>query len=502
MTARSMAVVALLLGTLAPSANAQIFRIRDRNRGRDLEEMIGDRPSPPEVLEARAKADTAYQQRDYNKVIEVTNWLIENHPTDNSHFAYHLRASAKVELGKASGSAKQVREGISDARTAIGTSGAKYPWLHIPYLYGLTALAEIERRPEHAALAITAISPVLKSYPVTKEYTEDDRANLFYQRGLAYAVKGDFKLAADDYSEAIKLSPGHLGAYIKRAEAFAALGQTKEALAAYDNAVEEFPATLLVFNDRGNFRRRVGDLEGAVGDFTRCLTIDPKFAVGYINRGMCLSEQNDPQAAEGDFSEALKLKLDPGTSVLARRLRAVARLSQGNAAAAITDFDAAVKASPQDAALYEERGFANYFRKDFAAALADYSKALKLRPQATYLLPWQVLAQTRAGQAAEARTLLATTLEGKNPPTGWTAVLCNFLLDKTSEQELLEAAAAAGNAREKNQHLCEAHFFAGQKQLLREDADAAAGHFRETVGSKEYALSAFRGARYELGDFK
>src|SRR5262249_20602936 len=223
---------------------------------------------------------------------------------------------------------------------------------------------------------------------------------------------------------------------------------------------------------------------------------------GYINRGMCLSEQNDAQAAEGDFTEALKLKIDPGMSALARRLRAVARLAQGNAAAAITDFDAAVKASPQDPALYEERAFANYFRKDFAAALADYSKALNLRPQATYLLPWQVLAQTRAGQAAEARTLLQTTLEGKNAPAGWTAVLCNFLLEKTSEQELLEAAAASGNAREKNQHLCEAHFFAGQKQLLREDADAAAGHFRETVGSKEYALSAFRGARYELGDFK
>ena len=351
MIARCVAIVGLLLGILSQPADAQLFRVRDRDRNRNLEDMIGgDVPSPPDVLEARAKADTAYQQRDYNKVIEVTNWLIETHPTDNAHFAYHLRASAKVELGRAAGSAKQVREGISDARTAIGISGAKYPWLHIPYLYGLTALAEIERRPEHADLAITVISPVLKSYPVSKDYTQDDRANLFYQRGLAYAVKRDFKLAADDYSEAINLSPGHLGAYIKRAEAFAALGQTKEALAAYDDAVEEFPATLLVFNDRGNFRRRIGDLEGAVSDFTRCLTIDSKFAVGYINRGMCLSEQNDAQAAEGDFTEALKLKIDPGMSALARRLRAVARLSQGNAAAAITDFDAALKASPQDAA--------------------------------------------------------------------------------------------------------------------------------------------------------
>ena len=75
-------------------------------------------------------------------------------------------------------------------------------------------------------------------------------------------------------------------------------------------------------------------------------------------------------------------------------------------------------------------------------------------------------------------------------------------VDPDVHAQVVEAAAAEGDAREKNRHLCEAHFFAGQKQLVREDAEAATGHFRETVGSKEYTLSAFRGARYELNDFK
>jgi tetratricopeptide (TPR) repeat protein len=306
--------------------NAKIFPFRDRDRDRDLQERINDLPSPPEVLEARAKADTSYQQGEYAKVIELTNWLIDNFPTDNVHFAYHLRASAKIELGKAAGSGKQVREGISDARAAIAVSGVKYPWLHIPYLYGLTALAEIERRPEHADMAIKIVTPVL-AYPATKEFTEDDRAQLYYQRGLAYTAKRDFKLATADYAHAVKLSPQHLGAHLKHAESLAALGRPKEALAAYDECVAEFPANLLAYHERGEFKRKTGDLEGAISDFTRCLAIDSKFAIGYINRGRSLSEQNSPQAAEGDFSEALKLKLDPGTAVLARRLRAVARLS-------------------------------------------------------------------------------------------------------------------------------------------------------------------------------
>jgi tetratricopeptide (TPR) repeat protein len=504
MTLRSLAITGSLICLLAPVASAQLFRIRDRNRDRDrdrsIEDLIGGKDSPPEVQQARADADHAYQQQDYARVVELTNWLINNFPADHAYVAYHLRASAKIELGKASGSGKQVREGISDARTAIGAEGVTHPWLHIPYLYGLTALSEIERRPEHAAMAIKAVAPVL-AYPATKDFTDEDRANLYYQRGLAQGVTRDFQKAAADYAEAIKLNPAHLGAYIKRAESLAALGQTKEALAAYDDCVEEFPANLLVYNDRGNFRRTTGDLEGAISDFTRCLAIDSKFGVGYVNRGVCLAEQNSPQAAEGDFSEALKLKLDSGTATLARRLRAAARLAQGNAAAALTDFAAAIKAAPEDATLYEERGFAQYFKKDYKAAAADFAKARQLQPQLTHLLPWQALAQARAGQAAEARTLLETALAGKNPPTGWGAKICGFILDRVAGPELLEAAAA-GTAREKSRQLCEAHFFIGQKQLLHEDASAAAEHFRETVASREFALSAFRGARYELNDFK
>jgi tetratricopeptide (TPR) repeat protein len=504
MTLRSVVISGAVFCLLASTANAQLFRIRDRNRGRDrdrnIEDMLGNKDSPPEVQEARSNADHAYQQGEYAKVIDLTNWLLSAFPNDNAHFAYHLRASANIELGKAARSAKQVREGISDARTAIGTAGAKFPWLHIPYVYGLTALAEIERRPEHAEMAIKAVTPVL-AYPTTKEFTEEDRANLYYQRGLAYGAMRDFKHAESDYTEAVKLNAAHLGAHIKRAEALAAHGQTKEALAAYDECVAEFPANLLVYNDRGNFRRTTGDLDGAISDFTRCLAIDAKFAVGYINRGVCLAEQNSPQTAEGDYSEALKLKLDPGTANLARRLRGAARLAQGNVEASLADFAAAIKAAPQEAALYEERGFAQYFKKDFAAAAADFARARELQPQLTHLVPWQALAETRAGRTAEARPLLEAELSGKNAPAGWSGKICSFLLDQATDQELLEAAAE-GTARDKNRHVCEAHFFIGQKQLIREDVTAAADHFRETVASREFALAAFRGARYELNDFK
>src|SRR6516165_1612 len=95
-------------------------------------EFQGVAQSPPRVVDARTKADAAYQQSDYPKVIDLTTMLIDNYPNDNVHVAYHLRASAKIEIGRNSASAKQVRDGIADARQAIQLAGNEYPWVNIP----------------------------------------------------------------------------------------------------------------------------------------------------------------------------------------------------------------------------------------------------------------------------------------------------------------------------------------------------------------------------------
>jgi len=470
---------------------------RDRDRkSRDRDDEV---ESPPEVVNARSQAQSAYQQGDFAKAIELSDWLIARFPKDHIYVPHYLRGSAKVELGQRQRSAKLLREGIADARQAILLEGQRYPRLHVPYVYGLSSLATLERRPEHAEMAIKVVTPLL-SLPQTEDYPADDRANLYYQRGVAYAAKRDLKAAAADYAEAIKISPDHLGAYIKRAETLATLGQPAPALAAYDEAVSRFPNSLLAFNERGSFRKSNGDLDGAISDFTRSLQIDPRMAVGYVNRGSCLVDRNEPLAAEADFSEALKFAADSGTKTLALRLRGSARLAQGNAKGALADFSEALRANPEDGTIYEERALAHFFARNFTIAAADFAHAAKLNPQATHLVFWQALSVARAGQSGEARTLLTTAMAGKSPPTGWTAKIVGFLLDEASEEELL--AAAGSDSRLKNRQLSEARYFAGQKQLLHENAAAAEQHFREAIALNDYLSPSFRGSRYELGEFK
>jgi tetratricopeptide (TPR) repeat protein len=471
---------------------------KDRDRDRDDDTP----PTPqrnPEADKTRAEADQANQRGDYRRVIELANLLLSTYPTDNPHVAYYHRASAQVELGRQARSPKQIREGIADARQGLSVEGKKHAWLYIPYLYGLTSLAEVEKRNEHADLALQVAAPLLQR-PIGADFSANDKANLLYQRALAHTVRGDLNGAIVDYTDALRLTPQFLGAHIKRAEALTAQRRTREAASAYDEAVKLFPKTVLVYNNRGNFRRSTGDLDGAIADFSRSLEFDPKFAVGYVNRGLCLTEQDNPQGGEGDFSQALKLPLDPSMQLLTHRLRALARLSQGNSKDPLADYAAALRLAPQDATLYEERGCARFFAKDFTGSADDFAKALQMNPQLTRILPWQALALARAGKSAESRAVLDSAPDAKPAPPAWILKLADCLADRITEEALLTAASEFP-PQEKNARLCEARFFIGQKKLLANAAEPAAEQFREALATKAFSVTSFRGARYELGDF-
>ena len=486
-----------LLLFLAVSLLAAPLRAKDRDR-----ERFELQPTPvtsPEANQIRMDADQAYQRGEYQRVIEICDQLLSAYPEDNPHVAYHLRASARIEIGRQTRNTKYVRDGIADARAALAREGKKHSWLFIPYLYGLTSLAELERRPEHAELAIKVIDPVLKR-PIGTDYSTDDKANLLYQRALAQLARNDTKAALSDLAEAIHQNPLHLGARIKQASTLAAQKQTAEAAAAYDQAVEAFPNLLVVVNDRGTFRRATGDLDGAIADFTRALEIDPNFAVGFINRGMCFNEQNNTRAAEADFTQALALRLDQPMQLLSYRMRAMVRVIQGRAEAGISDLTAAIRIAPQEAALYEERGYAHFFAHDFAAAAANLSKALELNPQLTRVTPWIALSYSRSGKTNESQAALEASFQAKVQPNAWVDRVNRLLAGQISEEELVSSATDL-SADGRTERLCEAYYFLGQKKLLASQSAEAADLFKQAVNTQARPLTAYRAARYELRDF-
>lgn len=507
---RVVVLVAVWMVLISPVSSFAQFRLRN---------FPGLRQQKSRYEPLREQGFDHYQKGQYQKAIELADQIIAGEP--EHPVAYYLRASAKIELGRAARDRKQIRDGIQDARKALALRGNddEFASLYIPYVYGMSSLAVVERHAAHADMAAKAATPVIERPKVSRS----DKSNLLYQRAFAYEqanlVHADkhaktsptaeqqqkfLKEQADrreaairDYSRAITLNSKHLGAHINLAKAYAASGKKERALEAYGLAIQEFPRNPLVFNDRGTFYRQLGQLDDAIADYTLATEIQRNFIMGYINRGYCLVDKGEDQAAEADFEMAISLS--PKMS-LAYSLRGTARMAQGKAEPAIADFTHQLTLNSRDATAYANRGFARFFAGQFESAAGDFHTALKLQPQALHLGAWRHLALARAGQAEQSKPELESFLASPTGPKGWVAEVCSYLSGKTSAEDLL-AAAKTDDERTATARQCEAEFFIGEQKMIDGDSDAARPHFQASVETGARYLSAFRGARYELNDF-
>ncbi len=483
--------------------------------------------TPPNLRQSQSPFDQLrqrgfdhYQKGQYDQAIKVADQVLTYE--SNDPISFYLRASAKIELGRATGDRKQIRDGIADARKSLGIRGAddEFAYLYIPYLYGMSSLAISEGTLSHAETAITTAGPVIERPKVSR----DDKSNLLYQRAFAQeqalAVEAAIFNAAEasdeeqekfqqsqttrreaavkDYTQSIQFNPKQIGAHINLAKLYGTAGDPDRAKATFAAAVREFPRNTTIYNERGVYFRQLGQLDEAIADFTNAVEIQRNFAMGYINRGFCLTDKGEDQAAEADFDMAIRLS--PKMS-LAYNLRGTARVSLGKAQAAIADFAQQLALNPKDAAAFANRGFARFFTGEFAEAAQDFQSALELQPTALHLAIWRYLAQSRAGNPEKAKTELQKFLESESGPQGWVAESGRFLLGETSAEDLL--AIAEGNIDKKVSaaQLCEAEFLIGQQDILSGNPEAAKAHFEAAVKTNVRYLSAFRGARYELGEF-
>lgn len=439
-------------------------------------------PVSPAVAAVRA-ADLAYQTGDYKTAKSQADAAIAINP--ELAVAWHLRGSAKIEMGKAARDNKLVRDGISDARQALSIAGVKTPILYVPYAFGLTTLGELEKRPEHAKLVLQVLQPVLARTDVS----DSDRAYILYQRGLANASLADHKSAIEDYNAAIQRQPMLLAARLKLAGSYMAIGDTANALATFDAAIAQSPDNVMVLNERGFARRAGGDLKGAISDFGKCLELNKSFVLAAMNRGVCYAESNQPELALADFTKVIAN--DPKLAV-AYRLRGNASMAIGEYTSAMNDYSKVIELVPEDLAAWEERGFTRYIVGDFPAAIADFEHARSIPASTGRTLVWQYLAAIRSGNKDLAKSLAEGPLAEMSTGNDWLARVAGMLLDKITAEQLLSVAERADKSV-RGAWVCEAHWFIGQK-MFDADQPAALEHFRLAEETKQYVLAAYRGA--------
>ena len=161
----------------------------------------------------------------------------------------------------------------------------------------------------------------------------------YNDRGNAYAVRGNFKEAIDDYNKAIEISFKQASAkglrttsdiykvtaakltlaiaYNNRGLTYVDMGAFAEAISDFNKAIEINPRLISVYDNRGAaYKKRgllyvqKGDLERALSDFNKALELNPDDANAHNNRGNIYSDRGDIQEAIADYTRALELNPD------------------------------------------------------------------------------------------------------------------------------------------------------------------------------------------------
>jgi tetratricopeptide (TPR) repeat protein len=227
-------------------------------------------------------------------------------------------------------------------------------------------------------------------------------AGAFFDRGILFGSRGDFDLAIEDFTEAIKLDPNMAAAYLQRSKALHAsvskvsnldknfnftttgTGYSEKTRDVYNRALEDAsaaiklaPALSSAYRNRGRLHNDMGEHDKAIGDYNQAIRIDPGYAVAYSNRGVAYYDKKDYDRAIADYNQAIRI--DPGYAV-AYNNRGNAYDDKKDYDRAIADYTQAIKIDPDYAYPYNNRGLVYANKGDYDRAIADYNQAIKIDP--------------------------------------------------------------------------------------------------------------------------
>lgn len=205
-----------------------------------------------------------------------------------------------------------------------------------------------------------------------------------YERAQAYLARRDYKRAAADFDEIIRLDPSDAEAYRTRGSLHVDLGAYTDALDDFANAVRLDPGNAEGYAWRARAYAAMSKYEEALHDCTEAVRLDPRLVLTYSVRGWVHHVRKEYDLAIADYSEAIRLSpVDPD---LYQR-RADARCGIWDCAGVIGDYKQAVKLAPTNA--YRCARLAGFLSSCPDASLRDGKEARKLATAACKATSWR-----------------------------------------------------------------------------------------------------------------
>jgi tetratricopeptide (TPR) repeat protein len=182
-----------------------------------------------------------------------------------------------------------------------------FPWLTVLALAGGPTVAAADDLDTCARQSGDAAIAACSRAIASGEFSGEELAKIYLNRGVEHKSKGELDSAIADYSEAIRVAPSRVAAYFNRGNAWIAKGDRDRAIGDYDAALRLDPKYVEAYDNRGDALLARGDLDSAIADYDEAIRLNPKFAKSYYNRGVAREKKRSLQEALSDFEAYAQL---------------------------------------------------------------------------------------------------------------------------------------------------------------------------------------------------
>ena len=145
-----------------------------------------------------------------------------------------------------------------------------------------------------------------KSYKTYSKATPTTALD-FYNRGLQRTQAKEYRQAIDDYTEAIKINPKFVDAYLKRCEMRYKLGDNQGVLSDCYEVFSIDPTVAKAHYYQGRARFSLGYTQSAIDSYNLAIAKDSNYPQAHYYRGIAYKEQQSLTAAVSDLTKAAEL---------------------------------------------------------------------------------------------------------------------------------------------------------------------------------------------------
>jgi tetratricopeptide (TPR) repeat protein len=231
------------------------------------------------------------------------------------------------------------------------------------------------------------------------EHSAADNWVAHYNLGLVFSRKGKFEAAEAQFTQSLRLAPGHAKTHNNLGVVLYNQGKLDAAAAHYAEALRLDPAQDEAHNNLGIILYNQGKTADAAAHYAEAIRLNPRFARAHNNLGVVLFDQGRLEEASSHY--ALALRLDPEYGDAHNNLGEVLS-RQGNYAEALAHFEEAERQSPGN--VEADRNRAKVMAACPDAKYRDGRRAVALATRACEVTGWKKpeFLDTMAAACAEA----------------------------------------------------------------------------------------------------